>query len=239
MKKRIIYILFIILPFILNGQGTGKPWQMISSASNSFKGKLSGKTYTIPYTPNGSHFYHSDFVPAEITLEDGEVFENIMVRYNSYLDELVCFNRNLNSLFTIDKFIVREFEVKSPYFGVQRFIKLESENFRNNERYFHVLYNGTFILLAYYKTENKKTGLYVDKTGTMKDSELVLKETYYILDKDSVLSRFLPKRKSFTELFPENKKQVKQILRKIKIYKYNAADLVKAFSALEEAGIIQ
>ena len=190
--KNIMAAAWLIASLSGYGQISETPWQGVSSASNSLREKLTGETFHYEYRSEGSHFYHPEFTPAKITLENGEIIRDIRSRYNSFLDELVCFNPNLNSLFIIDKFKVREFELTSVVYGFQKFVRIESDNFRSGSRYFHVIYEGNLTLLTFYQTKAKKTGLYRDSYGSLNDSELVIEETYYLYHKDSGLNKFLP-----------------------------------------------
>ncbi len=236
---RYCLFLLILLAGPLNGSGqtTHDPWQGISSRSNILQGKLSGKKYYMVFNTNGPHFYHYDFLPTTITLEDGEVCKNIMARYNAFINELVCYNTHTHVLFTIDKFIVKEFEVSSQITGIQRFVKIETGIPFLGTQFFHVLWEGEVTLLAYYQSKPEKTGIYRDRHGVLKDSELVLTETFYLYTEDTGLKKFPPILKSFLQLYKKDKKQVRRLLRKNRLFAFGIPELIQAFHLIEDAGI--
>lgn len=235
--KTIIAVAFLLFPLLVLAQPDDTPWKDVSARSNHLRGKLSGKKYTLTYISRGSHFYHDNFLAGKLTLEDGEIYDSIMVRYNSFIDELVCYNPNTKALFTIDKFLLKEFEVASPVFGYQRFRKMKFANNPDGGRFFLVLYEGRINLLAFYKTKELKSSAYKDSNGIMKDTEYILTETFYTYSPEKGFNRFAPYKESFLNLYSKNKKQVRQILRKNRLNNFNIFNLGVAFSQIENAGI--
>jgi hypothetical protein len=236
-RLSLFILLFMTASMYGSGQITRYPWQGITSRSNIQGEKLSGKKYYLKFNTNGPHFYHYEFLPTTIFLENGETRENIPARYNALLNELVCYNTHTGSLFTIDKFMVREFVVSSQITGDQKFVKIETGIPHMGTQFFHVLYQGEVTLLAFYQSKSKKTGIYKDPQGILKDSRLVLTTAFYRYSVESGLEKFPPIRKSFLHLYKNNKKQVRKILRKNRLYTLDIPELVLAFRLIENAGI--
>jgi len=239
MRQLIIVILLVISSGAVTAQADENPWQKVTSESNQLKRKLTGKKFYVTSMPRGTVFLHDTYLPVRLTLEDGEVYDSVMARYNSYLDELVCFNDNINTLFTIDKYLVKEFEVVSPVYGYQKFRKIKFDKAPKDDRFFQVVYEGNIILLAFYKTIESKTSLYKDEFGILRDTEYALTETFYTYSPDEGLNRFYPYKSTFLKMYNANKSQVRQILRKNKISNFNIKGLQSAFSLIEQAGITQ
>jgi hypothetical protein len=239
LKKLYILILCQLISFAGFGQFDENPWQKVSEKSNTTNRKISGKKYIMKYIPQGSHFYHTDWLHGTLFLEDGEIIDSVAIRYNSYLDELVYFNKSLNSMLEIDKYLIDEFTVQSPVFGIQKFRKIDSENSSNDAKYFHVIYEGEITLLAHYITVEIKTSLFKDKNGYLRDTQLVLTETLYTYTPETGFKKFPPFWSSLLKIYSENKKQVKKILRKNRLGKYNTNNLKQALLLIENEGISQ
>lgn len=237
-----IKIIFLIISFQMFsltgfGQFEENQWKAVSEKSNTFKRKISGKKYIYKLTNKGTQFYHSDWLPGTIIFEDGEIIEDVMIRYNSYIDELVYFNNNIKSLLTVDKYLIKEFTVRSPLYGIQRFRKMHFENSPEKEKYFNVLYEGEITLLARFATKEKKISVYKDKYGFLRDSELIQTETFYTYTLDNGFKKFIPRRSSFLKMYKNNKSQVRQIMRRNRVNKFNIPQLKRMFFLIEEAGI--
>lgn len=211
-------------------------WQALNQQSNRLNGKLSGKIYYLPPEGNSRHFYQEGWPEGSILLEDGDVFEDVRLRYLAYGDELVAYNSTLSQLFIVDKEKVAGFNVKLPR-GNQEFIKLYFNGFMEGERYFEKLYDGKRMLLAFHSIDEVKTGIYNDSAGRRKHSVLKLNTVYYMYSKESGFKKMQPKRSSFLSLFPERKKEIRRIFRKNNFYRLTGKDMVRAFTLLEEAGI--
>jgi hypothetical protein len=232
----LLLALSLWLPFAAFSQEENTPWKNLSANSNQLRVKLTGKKYILTFPPKGTHFYHTDFLPAKITLENGEAIDSIMVRYNSYLDELICYNPNLSSLFVIDKFIVKEFEVAGPNSKRERFRKIIFEDEENDGHYLRVLYEGETDVFAFYKTDEIKSAVYKDSNGILQNTEYLQNETFYSKVAGGGLKKFTPGRESFYQLYGKNKKELKQVLRKFRLSRLSADELGEVFRRLEEAG---
>ena len=85
-----------------------------------------------------------------------------------------------------------------------------------------------------HKTNEEKTSLYRDINGLMRDSQFKLTLTYFILFPDNELIKIYPNRRSFINLFPEQKKIVRRLLRRNSINLKREEDMVKAVSLVEK-----
>ncbi len=231
----ILLLALLTLSFSVKLYAQDFNWQALNQQSNRLQGKLSGTIYYLPPEGNSQHFYQKGWPEGSILLEDGDVFENVRLRYLAYGDELIAYNSSLNQLFVVDKEKVAAFTVKLPK-GKQEFIKLYFNGFLAGDRYFEKLYDGSRKLLAFRSINEVKTGIYNDNKGRRKHTVLKLTSTYYMYSDETGFRKIQPRRKSFLNLFPERKKEVRQIFRKNNFYNLNEQNMISIFTLLEEEG---
>ncbi len=210
-------------------------WNALSEQSNRLRGKLSGKVYYMPPEGNSQHFYQQGWHEGSILMEDGDLFENVRLRYLAYGDELVAYNYNVKQLFIVDKEKIAAFTVNTPQ-GTQEFVKLYFNGFISGDRFFEKLYDSKRKLLAFRSIEMRKTSMYNDKQGVRRNSVLVLRTSYYMYSEESGFKKIQPRRKSLLGLFPERKKEVRRLFRRNNFTVFNESEMVRAFKSLEEAG---
>lgn len=218
-----------------NSYGQEWNWQALNEQSNRLQGKLSGKIYFMPGDGGSLHFYQDAWYAGDISLVDGDLFEDQKIRYLAYGDELVAYNSNLKQLFIVDKEKVARFAVNLPE-GRQEYVKLYFNGFMSGYRYFEVLYEGPSKLLAFHSVEEVKTGLYTDRNGKLRHTTLKKYTDYYMYSEESGFRKILPQRNSFLNTFPERKKEIRRIFRKNNFVRLSKSEMVKAFSLLDEAG---
>ena len=127
-KKIKLVLLIVTLAFAGLAQTSTLSWEALGENSNRLEGKLTGLTYRIPPLANSIHFLQDSWVEGNILLEDGDLFDDVRIRYNSFQDELVVYNPNLKQLFIVDKEKVNSFTFNYPQ-GQQKFVKLYFDAF--------------------------------------------------------------------------------------------------------------
>jgi hypothetical protein len=215
----------------------------LSGKSNRLQGKLTGEVFYLSMNSNSSHFLQQDWVEGTITLKDGDVFEGVRMRYKAVDDELVAYNGNIQTLFIVDKNTVKQFTYKVPSgsgtFTERKFVNLDSLDTYLDRTYFEELYQGSAKLFAFYQIEEIKVSPYTDNTGKMRDSEFRLKTIYYLLSNKLGLTRIQLKNRTLFTLYPENKKEIRKLLRKSKITITNEHSAIQVFSLLDEKGFLK
>jgi len=242
MKKVKKYLLlFLLIPVQFPGwsQNSGISISNLSKESNRFQGKLTGEIYYLSPVSNASYFLQNDWEEGTIILRDGDVFENMRMRYMAFGDKLVAYNNNNRTLFIVDKSIVKEFifysRIETGELTEQKFINLDSLNLLFNKSYFHELYSGALKLLCFYQVEQNKVSPYIGVGGKMYDTEFRLKTMYYIMSKDNRVEKIQFNNRSFYNIYPEHKKEIKKILRKNKISVTDENSAVQAVKTLDAA----
>lgn len=213
-------------------------WQQLNENSNRLKGKLSGTVFVLSSKSNSSYFLQNEWTDGSITLEDGDVFDELKMRYNAFEDKLVVYNDNLRNLFVVDKGKVKSFTVKNPA-GNQKFVKYYYDGFPKGDRYFEVLYSGGRDFLAFREIVEEKTRPFVDKFGIMKDTRFKGKTTYFMYSAGTGFQKIGLRRSSVLNVFPENKREIRRLLRRNKVNVFEEKGMIQAFKLLDGNGYFQ
>jgi hypothetical protein len=242
-QKYMVLSLILLLHAVATAQNSGLYSRNLSGNSNRLQGKLTGEVFFLSLNSNSSHFLQQDWVEGTITLKDGDVFEGVRMRYKAVDDELVAYNSNIQTLFIVDKNTVKQFTYKVPSgsgtFTERKFVNLDSIDTYLNRTFFEELYAGSAKLFAFYQIEEIKVSPYTDNTGKMRDTEFRLKTIYYMLSNKLGLTRIQLKNRSLFTLYPENKKEIRKILRKSRITITDEHSAIQAFNLLDENGFLK
>jgi hypothetical protein len=243
MKKYMIILFILLLQWVASAQYSGLNNENLNHNSNRLQGKLTGQVYYLSLTSNANYFLQQDWVEGTITLKDGDVFEGLRMRYMAYGDELIAYNSNISALFIVDKNTVKQFTFKtllsSGNFAERKFINLDSLDVFLDRTYFEELYSGTVKLLVFYQIEETKISPYVDRSGKMSDTEFKLKTIYYLLTDSIGLTRIQLKNRSLFTLYPENKKEIRRLLRQNRIAIVDEHSAIQVFKLLDENGYLK
>lgn len=227
----------MLIVFNSKGQSTGFYWNNLNENSNRLEGKLTGEVYRLKPQENKHYFYHDKWYEGSIVLSDGDVFENRRLRYMSFSDKLIAYNIANNSLFIVDKDVISKFYIDSENLK-QKFVRLYFDGFIKGNRYFEELYSGGRDLLAYHVIKEKKTEPYKNELGLMSDTEYEKGKVYFMYSESTGFKRVRIIRQPFNSIFPEQKKQIKRLLRKNGISIADELSLIRAVSQLDKAGIL-
>ena len=246
MKIKIKYLLFlfaILFSVCTDGQNTSFYLGKLNESTNRLQGKLRGEYYYNSLVGNEYFFLHKKWSDATITLIDGDVFENVKVRYLAYGDELISYNENIKSyFFKIDKDIIKQFTIEtilnSGNVKHQKFIKLYYDGLTKGDRYFEELYSGTRSLLLYYTIRGTKVRPFKDNSGILQDTEYRMHVTYFMYSPDEGYTKIHKTKRAFRAALPDNKKEIRKLFRKNKLNIFDDASMIQAFKLLEEANIL-
>ncbi len=239
-----IYLFILLLAFFsfqAKSQGIRFYWNNLNESSNRLQGKLMGENYYISSLANSNYFLQKDWVDATIELVDGDIFDNVKVRYLAFGDELIAYNDKIRSLYIVDKNIVKQFTIQAISnngdIKDQKFIKLFYDRIAGGDRYFEELYSGTRSLLAFHHIEEVKVSPFTDKMGVMRDSEFRLNVTYYIYSTNNIFLKLQKKKRSFMKILPGHKKEIRKIFHQNKIILLDENSMVQAFTLLDKADL--
>jgi hypothetical protein len=230
-------VLSCLIPLTGMAQNSTINWEVLNENSNRLEGKLTGLSYRIPPLANKIHFLQDSWVEGNILLEDGDLFDSVRIRYNTFQDELVVYNPNLKQLFIVDKEKVNSFTFNYPQ-GQQKFVKLYFDAFVDaGYRYFDLKYKGSRWLVAFHYIYEEKTSVYRDAYGKLRDTRLKPKKTYFMyFPEEEQFRRVQEKRRWFVKLFPENKREVRRMFRRNNLRRFDEKEMIQAFELLDDAG---
>lgn len=235
-KSKIFTLFLVLITIVGKGQKTGLYWNNLNENSNRLQGKITGEVYYLDVVEGKYHFYHDKWYNGSIVLTDGDVIENMKLRYMSFSDKLIAYNDAIRSLFIVDKDIVDTFYIDSEKIK-QKFVRIYYDGTPDGHRYFEVLYSGTRLLLVYHTIIVKKIRPYKNEFGILSDTEYEKDKTYYLYSQSSGFERIKISRRSLYHVFPDQKKEIKKVLRENKIEYKNEWSLIRAVSELDKAGI--
>lgn len=238
-KIYLVIIFLILFCGIGMAQKTGFYWYNLNERSNRLQGKLKGEVYTITAMANELFFLQKEWVNASLTMIDGDVFENVRLRYMAYGDEIIAYNDNVSTLFKIEKETVKQFTyVDKNINKVIKFVNFCSGEEGSKCHFYEDLYSGNSRLFAFHYIEEVKVSPYNDRWGIMRDSEYRLNAWYYLYNERMGLMKIQKNRRSFIKLFPENKAEIRKIIRKNKISMTDQRSLIQAFKLLDEEDLL-
>lgn len=226
----------MLISFVGLSQNSGFYWGNLTTSSNRLQGKITGEIFYASSLANKYFFMQKYWVEGSIKLVDGDIFENVNMRYNAFDDELVAFNNKINVLYIVDKDVVGEFVISAEN-SSKKFVKYYYTGMNKGNRYFEELYSGTFSLLAFHNIYEEKVRPFVDELGKMRDIEYNKEVDYFIYSEENGFYKIRMNKQSLINTFPENKKEIKKIFRKNKNYVNNERSLIQAFILLEKAGL--
>jgi hypothetical protein len=241
---RVQFILFLMAGYIMMfpvvAQVPSFDWQVLGENSNRLEGKLTGTIYHLPVEVSSRHFLHERFMDGEVLLEDGDLFKNLHLRYLAFGDQLAAYNSSLHQMFIVDKKKVSRFTVRNDQ-GEQNFIKVYlNTGFSGQVRYFEIKYEGKRWFMVFHQIVEEKTSIYRNEHGKLRDTVLKLRKTYFMYDPATEKFRYLSNsRSSFVRLFPEDKREVRRLFRRNRLYRFDELEMVHAFRILDEAGFFE
>ncbi len=179
--------------------------------------KLSGRIFISNFINYDSQFFYK-WSRGDVILCDGTVLNNKYIRYNLFLDELIWSRKTDYKAAIVDKQSVKGFIIYSNDSShLLQFRKTSMKNWYeadSTDIFLQVLAEGPVSLYAFRKIELIENKIYnTDKYY------LLLGNTYY---------NFKPSRRRLLKLFPENKFELRQILRKNNLLVRKEDQLIRA-----------
>jgi hypothetical protein len=224
------------MAFQASGQMDDFNWGESQYAGNSTGIRLTGDKYQFSLTHNANYFYHTAWHEGTLTTRDRETQPVAGLRYDAFNDEVVVYNEHVKGLFVIDKYAVTGFSVMVPGAGLQTFRKMLVGATGTSERFLEVIYEGNVTLYRSNRIFRRKTALYRNKLGELDNQVFDLVQVYFIGENDQQVKRINPGRKSVLSLFPDQKKQVRRLLRSYQISDYSLNGVPAIVKILDEKG---
>ena len=233
MTTRIIQILLFALLFshgaILGAQENPKPhWDAQ---------KIKGVRH-MPYPIYDGFTYLTDvWAPGKIEFTNGEIADSLFLKYSTFKDELIYYNKAISSQIVIDKASLSGFSFAEKDGNTRVFKKLYYDGFMKGEHYFEVLSKGETDLLVRRKVLLISTSPYYDVSGLLKNMAYTPSYQYYFYSPEKGYSLVRLNRNAFLSEFNESdQKPIKKLLRKNQVHITNEESLIQAWKIIEKAG---
>jgi len=240
MKRKLIITacIFLLIVVEASAQKGFVPVKELTTESNTLNYKLAGKQYYNTIIPSGTVFLYNDWEDGYVQLINGDRYDNLSLKYNIYLDELIEINNRSVTMIMLDKNTISEFGFYNQKNDEPTvFKKMYYPKNPDGDYYFNPLYEGNLKLVVRYRSLEEETGLYKDSYGIMRNTKYSSYQYYYVIFPDNRFEKFKLKRRSFVELFEgkEVKKEIRRILRRNDIFFRNDQQTIKAVQLVEEA----
>ena len=173
---------------------------------------------------DGTVYLNDEWSSGSLKLENGDRYENVYLKLNTFLEELVVYNDRTGAIFYLDKSIIDEFNMGLKFNSYNLFRRVYLNEAPKGDHYFNVLYDGKVKLYLLHKTDEIPTSSYRDDNGYLRASVYKQSKTYYVVLPDNSFYRVSPKRRSFLQLFPEQKSKLRKAFRKSGIHFFNELD---------------
>ncbi len=230
----LISLLLLIVSFVHAQQ---KPFNVdvkLTTESNTVNYKLPGQQFYPVYVPSGSEFYDDQWMNGYVILENDDKYDSLMLKYNTFRDEIITVNDRTRTMIMLDKDAITEFGLyKTPGLTI-RFKKMDLDIVPKGEHYFNLPYDGTLKLAVWYRTLEETTAPFKDKNGYLQISNYALRHNYYVVFPDGRFERFKLNKRSLIQLFPEQKREIRRILRRDRNWIKTESDAVRAIKLIDE-----
>jgi len=199
--------------------------------------KIKGARQEIYRFYNGNPYLFEKWSLGKVTFANGQEKDSLFLKYSSYKDELIYFNKNLNAQIKIDRQSISAFSFTDPNGQFRSFRKQRYDNTPKSDRYFEILSSGETDLLCYRKVNLKETSPYYDASGKLKNMAYEMEYVYYFFNTDRGYTSLKTNKLSFLSKFDKaNQKAIKKLLRKNKIKIEDENSLMTAWKVTEKNG---
>ncbi len=229
MANRIIYIIMLL------GLLTATSSMAQDQESGNWDTEKIKGTRHFPYPSYSGNPYLTDkFISGEIDFADGEKIEKLFLRYSTYRDEVIYFNRGISAQIVIDKLSISGFTLFGDD-GTKRVFRQQYFNgFNSGNRFFEVLSDREITLLAYRSVVLQYCPVYNNEIGIVKNMEYVPSFNYYLYtNKDGYIPIKIGKNPFLSKFTKPNQKLVRKLLRQNKITIKDEPGMVKALELVE------
>ncbi|MDP2337617.1 MAG: hypothetical protein Q8N05_14470 [Bacteroidota bacterium] len=200
-----------------------------------------GKIKGVRNLPNpaytGFPFLNDTWDLGKIQYTNGEIADSLYLRYSSFKDEVVYYDKPIATQIVIDKISLKGFSYTDKYGRNRVFWKLYYDGYMKGDRFFEVLSEGQTNLLAFRRVSLTGSSGYKDEGGFLKN--LVYSNDYQFY--------FYSPEKGFTSvrinqagLLAKFKKEmqmpIKRLLRKNKIRINGEERFIQAWKVVEKEG---
>jgi len=233
-KKGLFLGLLVLIMLSVQAQ---RPYNVnveLTTESNTINYKLPGQQFYPIYVPSGSEFYDDQWMIGYVILENEDRYDSLMLKYNTYRDEIITVNDRARTMIMLDKDAITEFGLYEMPGVTKRFKKMDLDKIPKAEHYFNLPYDGNLKFAVWYRTLEETTAPFKDKNGYLQISDFVLRHNYYILFPDGQFEKFKLNRQSLIQLFPDHKREIRRMLRRDRNWVKTEDDAARAIEMIEK-----
>lgn len=199
--------------------------------------KIKGARQILYPSYTGFPYLTDTWILGKIELEDGAIIDSLHLRYSSFKDELIYYNKEAGAQIIIDKISLKSFVLSYTNGSTHVFRKFYFDNFEKGYRYFEILSDGATKLLAYRKVRLDPSTPYKDGTGILRN--MVYNPNYsfyfYSLQKEYTSVR-MNKISLLAKFNKASQKPIKKLLRKNRIRVSDEESFTEAWKMIEKEG---
>lgn len=213
--KHYICLAFLLAAISINAQSNLST--RVSEADTMFLPKLTGEIYIQIQEHKGDLFFNKDYVKGNILLSTGTMVYGQYLKYYGYLDELVWYNASSYKQFILDKSNISEFWLKDSLSNPVHFKRInvrDSTASHQPDIFAEVAVEGKISLYI----QRKISFLYDEETYRDKKAFFIKvfgpTPLYYIkLTSNYFIKIARLNRRTFLNLFPEQKKSLSKLIK--------------------------
>lgn len=221
--KNIITLALIAISVLATAQG--------KQAKRTAIQHITGESFIYYYQSlDGVPFYEEDWHIGSVTLNSGETYENLQLRYDDYKDELIYRNDDNNNVTIIDKSSVLEFTLVNKKGKTELFKSITSSKLKElNNHYFAFILEDSITVIKKYEAKEEK---YSNANPTLKKTgRFVQKQNTYTWNQQELKS--VPKiRRIIYRQYPEFKSDIRKFVIHNHIHMKNEDDVKNLYQEI-------
>ncbi|MCE5175010.1 MAG: hypothetical protein ABFC90_09915 [Bacteroidales bacterium] len=238
--RHYISFAFLLICFSINAQNN--VIKSVSEVDSIFSPKLTGGFYVQERQYQGDLFFNNKFVKSDILLSTGEMLYGELLKYNGYLDEVIWMNHTNYKQFIIDKAYISDFWTKDSLDHPAHFrrINVRDTTISHRDIFVEVVIEGKLSLYIQHQILCIPDEITYSSDGQaryIKTFEPM--PLYYIkLPSDKYLKMHKLGRRSFLNLFPEQKKSIYRLVKKNHLNLKSVKGLIGTIDLMNKESII-
>lgn len=173
--KYILLAIIAIVPILSSAQG--------SKVKKSAIQHITGQTFISYYNQmNGTPFHQENWSKGDITMKSGETYEDLILGYDEFKDDLIYRNDLTFAIIIVDKESISQFTLKDPNTGKSELFKsIVNEKLKEmSGQFFSIILEDSISVIKKYKATEE---MYSNANPTLKKiGKFVHESVLYIWD---------------------------------------------------------
>ncbi len=221
------YFLFAPVFAVMADSGTHSP--------DGFEPRLSGEIVNLTLQSRGSQYHHPEWLYGDIILYSGETVKNKQLRYNGFRDALVWLHPDTQQHIMLDTDLISGFSLYEQTLDRKMVFDRITPGRQSQGMFAERLFLNSIALYAHRNIEQTGEATQISGNALRPIAILEAKPVYYIRDHEGTyieLNRL--NRRSLLAAFPEQRREVRSLLRQHRIGVFNEAELIQAIYVIEQ-----